>query len=134
MAINSILQFSVGNSSSADDDGGQNFIGVLAPAGKTLAPDEILRRAVMSALETSDAAQADEFIKQNNLSAPREMPVFRQDGQVIYQLPVDEKFFPPLTISNKKRRRIKRRLPRRSVQTTRKFKREIFKPIKCAAG
>lgn len=92
MAINSILQFSAVAGSSAGGDE-QNFIGVAAPAGKTLAPGEVLRMAVMTALGTSDGAQADEFIRENNLTAPKEISVFRQGNQVIYQYPADAKFF-----------------------------------------
>lgn len=92
MAINSILQFSaVANSSAGGDE--KSFIGVAAPAGKTLAPGEVLRMAVMTALGTSDRAQADEFIRENNLTAPKDIAVFRQGNQVIYQYPADAKFF-----------------------------------------
>ncbi len=92
MAINSVHQFSgVTNTSGAGDE--QNFIGVLAPPGKTLTPAEVLQLAVMTALGTSDKAQADEFIKQNNLTPPKEISVFRQNNQVIYQFPADAEFF-----------------------------------------
>ena len=95
MAVNSVPYTSLNplalNSNGNNDP--QLSIGVSAPPGKTMTPAEILRAAVSSALGTKDKAQIEEFIKQNNLTPPKEIPAKRENGQIIYEYPVDGKFY-----------------------------------------
>ncbi len=93
MAVTFNSNTSVGSLLSGSSDDDQLSIGVISPNGKPLTPGEVLRQAVMSALGTKDKAQVEEFIKQNNLTPPKEIPTTRQSGQTVYNYPVDEKFY-----------------------------------------
>ncbi len=95
MAVNSVSYTSLSPlvSNSNGNDNPQLSIGVIAPHGKTMNSEEVLRAAVLSALGTKDKTRIEEFIKQNNLTPSKEIPAKRENGQVIYEYPVDEKFY-----------------------------------------
>lgn len=90
MAIGYISQSYLNNTLLTDES---FVIGVGKPPSKALSPREILRQAVMFALETKDVAKADGFIKQSGLTPPAAVPVKNVGGQEIYQLSVDESFY-----------------------------------------
>jgi len=70
----------------------ETSIGVPVKDGEKLSSQEILRRAVMIALGTSDAKQADEFIRQSGIQ-PRELAVKNGNGASFYEFPTDTAFY-----------------------------------------
>ena len=92
MAINPIL-FSLALNESFQNGDDATTIGVPAKANEKLSPVEVLRRAVMIALDTNDAKQADEFIRQSGIKPPTNLTRQNKNGVAFYEFPVGTDFY-----------------------------------------
>ena len=92
MAINPIL-FSLALNESFQNGDDTATIGVPVKPNEKLSPVEVLRRAVMTALGTSDAKQADEFIRQSGIEPQMNLTRQNKNGVAFYEFPVGTDFY-----------------------------------------
>ncbi len=92
MAINPIL-FSLALNESFQNGDDTATIGVPVKPNEKLSPVEVLRRAVMTALGTNDAKQADEFIRQSGIQPQTNLTRQNKNGVAFYGFPVGTDFY-----------------------------------------